>query len=162
MTSEIKKKKRVRDESKYEHAWLLFSQKVSRQEIARRVGIAERTLTRWITNDDWHSRRAAANITRDELINKTLKLIDGLLEKSLEDDSADSSGLADKLSKLAGAIKNLDKQANVVDIIQVFMTFNRWLMSRQAIDATLTDDLIKTINRYQDTFINERLAHQKE
>lgn len=157
-----KTKKRVRDESKHEHAWLLFSQKVSHHEIARRVGIAERTLTRWIKNGDWHSRRAATNITRDELINKTLKLIDGLLEKSFEDNSTDSSGLADKLSKLAGTIKNLDKQANVVDIIQVFMTFNRWLMNRQAIDATLTDDLIKTINRYQDTFINERLAHQKE
>lgn len=156
-----KKIRRVRDEAKYEYAWLLFTQQVNQVEIAKKAGIAERTLTRWIADNDWVNRRAAANVTRDELVNKTLGVINNLLQKAIEEENTNSGKLADQLSKLAGAIRNLDKQANVVDIVQVFMTFNRWLINQQPIDKELTDDMIKTINRYQDLFINERLSHQR-
>lgn len=156
-----KKPKRVRDEGKYEYAWLLFTQQIKQEEIARKVGIAERTLTRWIAENGWVSKRAAGNVTRDELVNKTLNLIDNLLQKALDENNNDTAKLADQLSKLAGAIRNLDKQANVVDIVQVFITFNRWFIGRQTIDKDLTDDIIKTVNRYQDMFISERLSIQK-
>lgn len=160
-----KKNKRVRDEGKYEYAWLLFTQQVNQAEIAKKAGIAERTLSRWIAENDWVGRRAVANVTRDELVNKTLNVINTLLEKAIEQGNEDNSDkaarLADQLSKLAGAIKNLDKQANVVDIVQVFMTFNRWFINRQTIDDQLTDCIIKTVNRYQDMFISERLNHQR-
>lgn len=153
------KSRKVRDEGKYEHAWLLFSQNASNAEIVKKVGIADRTLSRWIKENDWHTRRAASSITRDQLVNKTLSVIDSLLERALEEKN--SAKLADQLSKLAGAIRNLDKQSSVVDIVQVFMTFNRWLINQQVIDKELTEDLIKDINRYQDMFINERLSHQR-
>ena len=155
-----KKPKRVKDEGKYEYAWLLFTQQINQAEIAKKAGVAERTISRWIAENDWVSRRAAGNVTRDELVNKTLNLIDNLLMQALYEGKTDSAKLADQLSKLAGAIRNLDKQANVVDIVQVFMTFNRWLIGQQPLDKELTDDIIKTVNRYQDMFINERLSHQ--
>lgn len=148
----------MRDESKYDYAWLLFSQNVNQQDIARKVGIAERTVSRWVRDNDWVSRRAVGNITRDELINKTLNLIDKLLQKAIDDKEGNSAKLADQLSKLAGAIRNLDKQVNVVDIVQVFMTFNRWLISRQPLNPELTDEIIRIINRFQDEFINEKLS----
>lgn len=153
------KNKRVRDEGKYDYAWLLFTQHINQAEIAKKVGVAERTLSRWINDNDWVSRRAASNVTRDELVNKTLALIDKLLADAIE--NKNTAQLADKLSKLAGAIRNLDKQANVVDIVQVFMTFNRWLINRQAIDDELTTEIIRTVNKYQDLFIQERLNHQR-
>jgi len=157
--ADAKKNKRVRDEGKYDYAWLLFTQHINQAEIAKKVGVAERTLSRWINDNDWVSRRAASNVTRDELVNKTLSLIDKLLADAIENEN--TSQLADKLSKLAGAIRNLDKQANVVDIVQVFMTFNRWLINRQAIDDELTTEIIRTVNKYQDLFIQERLNHQR-
>lgn len=154
--------RRVRDEAKYEHAWLLFSQQIPQQEIARKVGIAERTLSRWVNENDWINRRAAINVTRDELVNKTLGLINTLLEKATTQEGGNGANLADQLSKLAGAIRNLDKQANVVDIVQVFMTFNKWLICQQPINSELTDEIIRTINRYQDMFISEKLSLQKQ
>jgi len=150
--------RRVRNESKYDYAWLLFSQNINQHDIARKVGVAERTVSRWVRDNDWVSRRAVGNITRDELVNKTLTLIDSLLQKAITDKDGNSAKLADQLSKLAGAIRNLDKQVSVVDIVQVFMTFNRWLISRQPLNTELTDEIIRTINRFQDEFINEKLS----
>jgi len=160
-TPKTAKKTKVRDEAKFEYAWLLYTQSVDNAEIAKKVGIAERTLIRWVNENDWKKKRAAANVTRDELVNKTLNLINELLEKAMSAENKNSAQLADQLSKLAGAIRNLDKQANVVDVIQVFMTFNRWLMTRQSIDTSLTNELIKSVNKYQDLFISERLSIQK-
>jgi len=150
--------RRVRNESKYDYAWLLFSQNINQHDIARKVCVAERTVSRWVRDNDWVSRRAVGNITRDELVNKTLTLIDSLLQKAITDKDGNSAKLADQLSKLAGAIRNLDKQVSVVDIVQVFMTFNRWLISRQPLNTELTDEIIRTINRFQDEFINEKLS----
>lgn len=160
-TPKTAKKTKVRDEAKFEYAWLLYTQSVDNAEIAKKVGIAERTLIRWVNENDWKKKRAAANVTRDELVNKTLNLINELLEKAMNAENKNSAQLADQLSKLAGAIRNLDKQANVVDVIQVFMTFNRWLMTRQSLDPSLTNELIKSVNKYQDLFISERLSIQK-
>lgn len=160
MANTTKKTRRVRDEGKYEYAFMLFSQHVSQKEIAKKVNVSEKTITRWVSSDGWVEKRAASNVTRDQLINKTLNLIDSLLSKAIENESDNAAKLADQLSKLAGAIKNLDKQANVVDIVQVFMTFNRWLIKVQNIDDQVTEEIIKVINCYQDRFISERLSHE--
>ena len=159
MTDKKKTSRKVRDENKYEYAGLLFTQSVTQADIASKVGIAEKTLSRWIHDNDWHSRRAATNVTRDELVNKTLGVIDSLLEKAMEEKNP--SKLADQLSKLAGAIRNLDKQATVVDVVQVFMAFNKWLSARISFDPEITQEILKTINKYQDMFINEKLSLQK-
>ena len=64
---------------------------------------------------------------------------------------------ADEIIKVASAIEKLDKQTNIVTIIEVFTAFNQWLVSRMQVDPELTPEMIKIINTYQDKFINERL-----
>ena len=68
------------------------------------------------------------------------------------------AGLGDKLAKLSSVIEKLDKKANVVDAIEVFMAFNKWMRERAANDEELTPELIKAINKYQDLYICQQLG----
>ena len=64
----------------------------------------------------------------------------------------------DKLAKLAAVVEKLDKQANVVDAIEVFMAFSKWLEFRSQTDPEVTPELIKAINKYQDKYIIESMG----
>lgn len=151
---------RQTDPQKKELAYLLYMNFELQKEICERVGMAAKTLQNWIDKEGWKEKRAAKSVTKSELVNKTLKAIGDLLDKSSTDE--DNSGLADKLSKLANVIEKLGKKSNVVDQMDVFMTFNRWLQTRVQFDKSLSLDMVKSINHYQDAYINERLSLDKD
>ena len=68
------------------------------------------------------------------------------------------AGLGDKLAKLSSVIEKLDKKANVVDAIEVFMAFSRWLEYRSQTDPEITPELLKAINKYQDKYLIESMS----
>lgn len=147
---------RTTDPQKKELAYLLYMNSELQKDICERVGCAAKTLQNWIDKEGWKEKRAAKSVTKTELINKTLKAIGDVLDQAAE--TKDANGTADKLSKLAGVIEKLGKKSNVVDSMDVFMLFNRWLQTRVQFDKALSLDLVKSINHYQDTYINERLS----
>lgn len=138
----------------------LFLSGMEQTEIADKVGVSRVTISKWATADAWKEARAAKNITRPELVNKLLLTIDRLIEQvNSSDDAALMASLGDKLSKLSAVIEKLDKKASVVDAIEVFMAFSKWLEFRSHTDPDLTPDLIKAINKYQDKYIVECMGH---
>lgn len=146
-------------ENKKSLARALFMSGMEMTEIADKVGISRVTVSKWCTADGWKEARAAKSITRPELVNKLLITIDGLVEQvNASKDIAAAAGLADKLSKLSSVIEKLDKKANVIDAIEVFMAFSRWLEYRAATDPDVTPELIKAINKYQDKYIIESMG----
>ena len=103
--------------------------------------------------------RAAKNVTRPELVNKLLLTIDTLITQVNEsNDPALVAGLGDKLAKLSAVIEKLDKKANVVDVIEVFMAFSKWIEYRSTIDPEVTPELVRAINKYQDLYITEQMG----
>lgn len=141
-----------------EHARLLFMQGEPQKVIAEKVGVSAQTVTKWVSDGDWQAARSAANITRPELVNKILKSIDVLVEDLVNEPSPEkTAAAADKLVKFSAAIERLDKKTSVVDIIEVFMAFSKWLQYRMTYDPNVTPELIQTINKYHDLFISEQL-----
>lgn len=141
-----------------EHARLLFMQGEPQKVIAEKVGVSAQTITKWVNDGDWQAARSAANITRPELVNKILKSIDVLVEDLVNEPSPEkTAAAADKLVKFAATIERLDKKTSVVDIIEVFMAFSKWLQYRMNFDPNVTPELIQTINKYHDLFISEQL-----
>lgn len=141
-----------------EHARLLFMQGEPQKFIAEKVGVSAQTITKWVNDGDWQAARSAANITRPELVNKILKSIDVLVEDLVNEPSPEkTAAAADKLVKFAATIERLDKKTSVVDIIEVFMAFSKWLQYRMSFDPNVTPELIQTINKYHDLFISEQL-----
>lgn len=146
-------------ENKKSLARSLFLSGMEQTEIADKIGVSRVTVSKWCVADGWKEARAAKNVTRPELVNKLLLTIDRLIEQVNSSENPDLiAGLGDKLAKLSSVIEKLDKKANVVDAIEVFMAFSKWLEFRSQTDPELTPDLIKAINKYQDKYIVESMG----
>lgn len=149
--AEIEKKKSL--------ARSLFLSGMEQTEIAEKVDVSRVTISKWCTSEGWKEARAAKNVTRPELVNKLLLTIDTLITQvNSSDDPTLIAGLGDKLAKLSAVIEKLDKKANVVDAIEVFMAFSKWIEFRSAVDPEVTPELIKAINKYQDLYITEQMG----
>lgn len=131
----------------------------SQKSIATRLGVSEVTIGRWSEKDGWKIKRASMNVTRPEIVNKNLMLISKLLDKlnSEDVDMSDVGKIIDQISKLAAAIERIDKKANVIDAIEVFTSLNKWLEKRMEWDKNVTPELLQTINKYQDLYINDQV-----
>lgn len=135
----------------------LYLSGMSMEEVADKMGVTRPTISRWCSEDGWKEARAARNITRPELVNKLLLAIDNLIDQvNKSDDPTLLAGLGDKLSKLSSVIQKLDKKTSVVDAIEVFIAFSKWLEFRAKTDREITPELLKIINRYQDLYIAEQ------
>lgn len=146
-------------EKKKSLARSLYLAGMEQNEIAEKVEVSRVTISKWCNADGWKEARAAKNVTRPELVNKLLLTIDKLItEVNQSEDPSLIAGLGDKLAKLSSVIEKLDKKANVVDAIEVFMAFSKWLEYRATIDPSVTPELIKTINKFQDMYLTEQMG----
>lgn len=137
----------------------LFLSGMELTEIAERISISRQTVSKWANTEGWKEARAAKSITRPELVNKLLLTIDKLITSVNEsEDPSLIAGLGDKLAKLSSVIEKLDKKANVVDAIEVFMAFNRWIQDQACYDPEITPELIKAINKYQNLFLKDKMT----
>lgn len=137
----------------------LYLSGMEQTEIADKIGVSRVTVSKWCAAEGWKEARAAKNITRPELVNKLLLTIDKLIEQvNASDDAELLAGLGDKLAKLSSVIEKLDKKANVVDAIEVFMAFSKWLEYRSQTDPAVTPELMRVINKYQDLYITEQMG----
>ena len=154
-----KKEDNKRTDKGKEYAYMLYMQGISQIEIAVKTGMSRITVSNWIKKGGWEAKRAGLNITRPELVNKLLQSVNALLDEAIINKNvSELAGLPDKLAKFASVIEKLDKKANVVDAIEVFMAFNKWLQHRQSFDKEVTTELMKAINRLQDLYITENVS----
>ena len=142
-------------EDKKDYARLLYMQGEQQKVIAEKVGVSAQTITKWVNVGGWVEQRAAQNITRPELVNKLLRTVDKMIEAVNDSDDPDAAnGLGDKLAKFAATIEKLDKHTSIVDVIEVFMAFSKWLQFQAEFDEDITPEFLKTINKYHNQYIN--------
>lgn len=153
--------KKISGEAKKEIAFSLYMNFETQQEIAEKVGVSRQTIGKWIDDNRWADRRAAKTISRPELSNRILKLIADDLEK-LNDNSDEgiNSSMVDRLTKLASLVEKLDKKAGVVETIEVFIAFGKWLQYQTTIDPELDAEFVKRVNEYQNRYINELMNNK--
>ena len=146
-------------EKKKSLARTLYMAGKDQAEIADQIDVSRQTISKWAQQEGWREQRAATAVTRPELVNKLLHSIDTLItEVNASGDVAQIAGLGDKLAKMSAVIEKLDKKANVVDAIEVFMAFSKWMQYRAQTDKNITPELLKTFNYYQDLFISEKMS----
>lgn len=146
-------------EQKKELARMYYMNGDTQKVIAERVAVSEQTISSWVDKEGWAARRAGINVTRPELVNKALQALNKVLDQVYEsDDIGMISTLPDKLAKFASAIEKLDKKANIVSTIDVFMAFSRWIQYRATWDKSITPEFLRNLNKYQDMYINEHIT----
>lgn len=137
-------------ESKKQLAYFLFMQNTPQKDVASRVGVTEKTISKWKVNENWEAKRAAKTISMDELIVKALQKINELL------DSEDFN--ADAFAKAVAQLKSLKTNNTVDDEIVTFMNFQNYLIQNR-ITENLSEDFIKEVVYQQDNYIQIRLGN---
>lgn len=146
-------------EKKKATARALFMSGMEQLEIADKVGVSRNTICKWVQEGAWKEARAAKSVTRQELVNKLLLTIDDLVSSvNKSGDPKLMDGLGDRLAKLMKVVEKLDGRTNVINAIEVFMAFNKWIQHSAEFDPEITPELVKAINKYQDLFLSEALS----
>jgi DNA-binding XRE family transcriptional regulator len=138
-------------EQKKEYAQVLYLKtNLTQKDIAARVGVTEKTLGKWIKEGDWEMLKSSLIITKEQELRRMYHQLNELNNDIATREQGKryaSSKEADILSKLAAAIKSLERDTSIADVIDVFIDFANWLkeadfeMAQQFIN--LQDDFVK-------------------
>lgn len=143
---------------KKEFAEALFMQGMPQNSIAEKVGVSANTVGKWVKDGCWGEKRAAQTLTRKEVVNNVLRSLNKLADKLGDAKLDEVGGLADQIAKLSATITKLDKESSVVDFIECFMAFGRWLEYQAETDPEITSEFRKMVNKYQNKYILELLG----
>jgi DNA-binding transcriptional regulator LsrR (DeoR family) len=147
------KKLNQKDQLK-EWAYSLFMQDVTQKEIAAKIGVSEVTLSKWAKAGGWDDIRKSRLVTKDvELQNKYEQLseLNAAIKRRPEGERYPNAKEADVQCKLAKAIRELERNTAVWQVVQVqteFIKYVRTVDPKKAIEVSeLVDAFIK--NRMQ-------------
>lgn len=59
---------------------------------------------------------------------------------------------------MASVIEKLDKKASIVDTVEVFMAFSKWLEYKAMTNQEITPEFIRQVNTLQDQYISEHIG----
>jgi len=146
----------MKADEKKDFAKILFiKENLSQKEIAEKVGVAEKTISKWVNanNEEWKRLRQSIIITKDEQLRRIYDQLDELNSCIMQREAGkrySQKGEADTIVKLTTAAKNLETDASVSDIIEVSKRFLNWL---RPVDL----DKAKEIAAFLDSFIKDQL-----
>jgi len=116
---------------KKELALILYTKEnLTQAEIAERVGCSRVTIGKWIKEGNWEMLKVSITITKEEQLKSLYRQLAELNDKINEREKGDrfpSSTEADTISKLASAIKKMETEVGLSDIIATFSDLLRWV-----------------------------------
>lgn len=141
-----------------EFAELLYMQGTPQNVIAEKVGVSKNTIGAWVAAGCWGEKKVAASLTRKQVVNNVLRSINTVAENlGKSSDPAAVGCSSDQLAKMAATIKTLDKDVSVVEYMECFMSFGRWLEQRSEFDPEVSAEFRKLVTDLQDKFVIEQL-----
>jgi len=144
-------KKEMRD--RRDLAKMLFiHEQLSQKEISSRIDVSEVTISKWAKEDSWDTLKRSMLITRQEQLNRLymqLSELNGAIIQKPEGKRYADSKEADTIAKLAGAIKTMETEASIADVVEVSKRLLDWLRrydNKKAGEvAAIFNDFIKDI-----------------
>lgn len=137
---------------KKEYALLLFKQGVTQKEIAQRVGTTEQTLSKWAKDGKWDALRKSLLVTRQEQLGNLYEQLSELntnIKSKPEGQRFANSKEADVLVKTTGAIRQLETETSVSDVVDVSIKCLNWLRgvepAKAKEQAEIFDAFIKSL-----------------
>ncbi|EKU90288.1 YfeC-like transcriptional regulator [Bacteroides oleiciplenus] len=132
---------------------LYLKDNLTQQEIADKVGVARKTVNRWIAAEKWEEMKVGMTLTREQQVaslHRQVAEINRVISERPEGQRYATAAEADTLNKLATAIKKMETDIGIADIISVGMKFINWL---RPFDL----DKSKEFLRLWDAFIKDSL-----
>jgi transcriptional regulator with XRE-family HTH domain len=120
-------------QQKKEWAGMLYMKdNLTQQEIADKVGVSRQTVSRWVKDEKWEERKVGITLTREQQISnlhRQIMEINRTISEREPDKRFASPSEADTINKLSSAIKKLETDVGVGEIISTGMKFVTWLRS---------------------------------
>lgn len=133
---------------------LYIKEHLSQKEIATRVNVRPATVSGWVNKYDWDKLRQSILATKStELANLYAQLaeLNDHIKKRPEGERFAGAKEADTLSKITSAIRSLETETSISEIVDVFMKFNHFVRS---VKFSAITDLVEL----QDAFIRSKLT----
>nr|DAV99735.1 MAG TPA: Helix-turn-helix of DDE superfamily endonuclease [Caudoviricetes sp.] len=132
---------------------LYLRENLTQQEIAERVGVSRVTVSNWVRSGKWEEQKAGLTLTRQEQVANLYRQVAEInrsISTRAEGERFPSSKEADILGKLSAAIRNMEQETGIADIISVLTGFVEWL-------RPLDLDKAKELTRLADAYIKDKL-----
>lgn len=132
---------------------LYLRENLTQQEIADRVGVSRVTVSNWVRAGKWEEQKAGLTLTRQEQVANLYRQvaeINRAISARGEGERFPNSKEADILGKLSAAIRNMEQETGIADIISVLTGFIEWL-------RPLDLDKAKELTRLADAYIKDKL-----
>ncbi len=132
---------------------LYLRENLTQLEIAERVGVSRVTVSKWVRDGKWEEQKAGITLTRQEQVANLYRQvaeINRTIATRHEGERFPNSKEADILGKLSAAIRNMEQETGIADVISVLTAFIEWL-------RPLDLDKAKELTRLADAFIKDRL-----
>lgn len=123
---------------------------LTQKAIADKVGVSEKTLSKWVNDENWDRLRKSLLISKQEQLAMLYDQVDEInksIRKKPEGERFANSKEADILSKLTASIEQLEEETNISDVVEVCKRFITFLQkhdfekSKEVVD--LCDAFIK-------------------
>lgn len=132
---------------------LYLKENLTQQEIADRVGVARVTVNRWIADGKWEKQKVGLTLTREEQVSNLYRQVAEINSKIAEKPEGErfaNSTEADILGKISAAIRKMETDIGIADVISVQTKFIEFL---HPIDL----EKAKEITQLSDAFIKSLL-----
>lgn len=134
-------------------AMLYLKENLTQVEIAEKVGISRQTIGKWIKAEKWDERLTGISMTKEEQIKNLYRQITEINETikgKKQGQRYATTAEADIIAKLSTAIKKMETDIGIADIISVSIRFIEWI---RLVDL----DKAKEVTRLFDAFIKDTL-----
>lgn len=141
-------------DSEREFARMLYvNERITFKEIATRVKVSEKTVSKWAELDGWDKLRKSLLTTRQNQLVHFYNQLDALNELIADRDrKIPTSSEADIMSKITAAINKLETEVGLGEYVEVSKKLLTFIQSANLNDAVL-------FKNYIDEFINAKVKN---
>ncbi len=140
----------ITGEQHKEWAKLLFTQhKHTIKEVAKTIDIEEAVVRKWVKDNNWEEIRLSLLVSKEFQLSKLYNLLDRLTTK-MNDDIEINTKEVDLTIKYTAAIKNLEVETGLLQIVEVAKLFTTWLSRKDK-------EIARMITIELDAFIKYRI-----
>lgn len=110
---------------------------LSQKEIAEMVEVSAKTLCKWVNEEKWDAEKSAYTITREQQIQRIyghISAINQAISDREPPQNVPDAKEADTLNKLATAIRKLENEVGIAEVIGVCMKVCNHLRAKDKVE----------------------------